>query len=61
MPNFLITEYFVNFEAVGNVINRTPLQVENSYITLPTTPGLGVDLDFDWIDNQTKKLAEFTR
>ena len=47
MPNFLITEYFVNFEAVGNVINRTPLRVENSYITLPTSPGLGVDLDED--------------
>jgi galactonate dehydratase len=45
MPNFLITEYFVNFEAMGNQITRTPFQVENSYITLPTTPGLGLELD----------------
>ncbi|MCB0112176.1 MAG: mandelate racemase/muconate lactonizing enzyme family protein, partial [Caldilineaceae bacterium] len=45
MPNFLITEYFVNFEAVGAEIANPPFQVENSYITLPTTPGLGIDLD----------------
>jgi galactonate dehydratase len=47
MSNFLITEYFVNFEEMGNRINRTPFQVENSFITLPTTPGLGIDLDED--------------
>lgn len=45
MANFLITEYFVNFEAVGADIAITPFTVENSYITLPTTPGLGIDLD----------------
>jgi galactonate dehydratase len=45
MPNFLITEYFVNFEPMGAEIARQPFQVENSYITLPTTPGLGIDLD----------------
>src|SRR5262249_10223981 len=27
MPNFLITEYFVNFEDVGRAIARTPLAV----------------------------------
>lgn len=45
MSNFLITEYFVNFEAVGAEIATTPFRVENSYITLPATPGLGIDLD----------------
>jgi galactonate dehydratase len=45
MPNFLITEYFVNFAAAGRRINRTPFVVEESHITLPTTPGLGIDLD----------------
>jgi galactonate dehydratase len=45
MPNFLITEYFVNFEALGAELAITPFTVENSYITLPTTPGLGIDLD----------------
>lgn len=45
MTNFLITEYFVNFEPAGHEIATTPFTVENSYITLPTTPGLGIDLD----------------
>jgi galactonate dehydratase len=45
MPNFLITEYFVNFEAVGNEIAMEPFKVENSYITLPGRPGLGIELD----------------
>ena len=39
MPNFLITEYFVNFEAAGRAIARPPFAVEQSYIALPTAPG----------------------
>jgi galactonate dehydratase len=45
MPNFLITEYFVNFEALGQEIAREPLLAEDGYIELPTSPGLGIDLD----------------
>ena len=45
MPNFLITEYFVNFEEVGRDIARPPLLAEDGYVSLPTTPGLGLDLD----------------
>ena len=45
MPNFLITEYFVNFEETGASIARSPLRVEQSHIALPTAPGLGIDLD----------------
>jgi galactonate dehydratase len=45
MPNFLITEYFVNFTAVSAEIATGAFTVEDSYITLPTTPGLGIDLD----------------
>ena len=45
MPNFLITEYFLNFEAVGNEIAVEPFQVEDGYIALPTAPGLGIELD----------------
>ncbi len=47
MPNFLITEYFVNFEEMGRSIARSPFTVEQSYIALPTAPGLGIDLDED--------------
>ena len=45
MPNFLITEYFLNFEAIGKEIATPAFEVKDSYITLPDTPGLGIDLD----------------
>ena len=44
MPNFLITEYFVNFEPIGKEIAHPAFEVEDSYIRLPTAPGLGIDL-----------------
>ena len=49
MPNFLITEYFVNFEELGKDIATTPFEVENGYINLPESPGLGIDLDLSLI------------
>ena len=45
MPNFLITEYFVNFEALGEEIAYEPWRVQNGMIELTDTPGLGIDLD----------------
>lgn len=44
MPNFLITEYFVNFEEVGKAI-ANPLVPKDGVITLPTAPGLGVEIN----------------
>ncbi len=45
IPNFLITEYFVNFKPVGDEIAVTPFKVENGYIKIPDKPGLGLELD----------------
>ena len=45
MPNFIITEYFVNFEPWGREAATPPFEVEDSHIALPTAPGLGIDLD----------------
>ncbi len=45
IPNFLITEYFVNFEARGREIGAPALEVRDGFITVPMRPGLGVDLD----------------
>jgi galactonate dehydratase len=45
IPNFLIAEYFVNFEAVGREIARDPLLPRDGYLPLPTAPGLGLELD----------------
>ena len=45
MPNFLITEYFVNMEEFGEQVAVEPFRVEDGYIRLPEGPGLGIDLD----------------
>jgi galactonate dehydratase len=45
MPNFLITEYFVNFTALGDELSVEPLRVQNGYIPLPARPGLGIELN----------------
>lgn len=45
IPNFLITEYFVNFEEVGREVAPNALVARDGYIALPAAPGLGVELD----------------
>jgi galactonate dehydratase len=35
MPNFLIAEYFVNFEEISTIVEKKPFKVENSQIRLP--------------------------
>ncbi len=45
IPNFLITEYFVNLEPFGRTITPRPFEVVESYIHLPDAPGLGIELD----------------
>ena len=51
IPNFLITEYFVNLEEFGKDIAKVPFEVKDSYIQVPTTPGIGIDLDEDRLAN----------
>ena len=45
MPNFIITEYFVNFEPWGQEAASPAFEVEDSHIAVRTAPGLGIDLD----------------
>ena len=45
MPNFLIYEYMLHVEEFSRDITVKPLEVEDSYIELPTAPGIGIDLD----------------
>lgn len=45
IPNFLITEYFVNLEGLGNDIAKKPFEVVDGYIKVPEAPGIGIDLD----------------
>jgi galactonate dehydratase len=45
IPNFKITEYFVNFEERCRAIATKSLDVSEGWIDLPTAPGLGIDID----------------
>ena len=47
IPNFLITEYFVNFEVAGREVAVNPFRVEDGYVALPGGPGLGIELRED--------------
>ena len=47
IPNFLITEYFVNFEPRAAEIAAHPFRLEDGYLAVPTEPGLGIDLRED--------------
>jgi len=45
IPNFLITEYFINFQEMGREIATNQFDVEDGYIQVPMAPGLGTSLD----------------
>lgn len=45
IPNFLITEYFVNFTQKGNEILKNPFKLVDGHFVIPTGPGLGIDID----------------
>ena len=45
MPNFTLTEYYLPFAEFADTICREQLVPKDGYIALPTTPGLGIDLD----------------
>ena len=44
IPNFIITEYFVNFEEVSHQIMDHPLKIEDGHIPLSEAPGIGIEL-----------------
>jgi galactonate dehydratase len=45
IPNFKITEYFVNFEQRCREIATTAPVRDGGWVDLPTAPGLGGDID----------------
>jgi galactonate dehydratase len=47
IPNFKITEYFVNFTERCREIATSSLSVAEGWIDLPTAPGLGIDVDVE--------------
>jgi galactonate dehydratase len=53
MPNFLITEYFVDAEARGRELVSHPLEPVGGVIALPDGPGLGLELDEERLARHT--------
>ena len=45
MPNFIITEYFLPFEELGQRLCPNVLRPVDGYIALPEGPGLGLTVD----------------
>jgi L-alanine-DL-glutamate epimerase-like enolase superfamily enzyme len=35
---------------------KTPIQIDNGYAVLPSGPGLGIELDWDFIENCTVEI-----
>ncbi len=48
IPNFLVQE-FIDPIGLGNGYLKTPYVVEDGYIAVPTAPGLGVEIDEDFV------------
>lgn len=46
-PNLLISEQWANPNPFGNGILRQPYRIENSMLSLPGGPGLGIEFDFE--------------
>ncbi len=47
IPNFKITEYFVNFEQRCREIATVGMARDGGWLDLPTVPGLGIDIDIE--------------
>jgi len=47
IPNFRIAEYFVNFAELCRDISIQSLALQDGWIELPTSPGLGIDIDVE--------------
>lgn len=45
IPNAILLEYCVEPSPLRTLITRNPVQVEDGYATVPTAPGLGLDID----------------
>src|SRR5699024_6649788 len=47
IPNFLIGELFLTVMEGSNKIAKQTLEIEKGFINLPTSPGLGIDIDMN--------------
>lgn len=45
MPNFVITEFFINLDPISRKIGDNAFEVKDGFVKVPEVPGLGMDLD----------------
>lgn len=45
VPNFVIMEYWIGENPIGNTVLRASLRLEDGMLVVPSGPGLGLDLD----------------
>jgi len=53
MPNFYLLEIFPSYREMGEKICKNPLPVEEGYIHIPDAPGLGVEMNEDYLASIT--------
>lgn len=54
VPNLVQMEYWFGENPLGDAVLRTPaLTVEDGYVTVPTAPGLGIEVDEDELRSST--------
>jgi len=47
IPNFWLAECFINLKPACDEIAVKPLTIKDSFVDLPTEPGIGIDLDVE--------------
>lgn len=58
IPNFLIGEMFLTVDEASRDILVEPIEVKNGFVALPTTPGLGIDIDMEKLAARPYKFFE---
>lgn len=58
IENGSLLEVHPPFEAHANPAIRNPLRMSGGYVEMPEAPGLGVDLDWDAIEDMTVEVIE---
>ena len=58
IPNFLIGEMFLTVDEASRAIAVVPIKVRNGFVSLPTKPSLGIDVDMDRLAERPYKFFE---
>lgn len=58
IPNFNITEVFITIQEACDAVAVKPLKIENGFVELPDTPGIGMDLDLKELEKHPYKHFE---